>query len=720
MLVTSREAIEDCPWNVSLISPIPQAFLGAVNEFVRRGITSWTPYIPLGPLDGKVFQDTSATMMDLLSQSPILESDEGEHLAPSEVVVVPRRFRDRSSNSPLLPPGARRTKYLSDKYETDGINFDLSIVGVGTLSMSEFLADLETFLSTDQATFQEMELAWHAQVANILLSLFTDSEEETTELYRDKISKWNLIPVLTSGREGDSFHDCSWVASTSGIIFLPAKLHNALSLPGGLNLFEVHGDVKKYSAWIDLLRLLKAEPYDIPRICDIIVSYHKNPRFLPTDLSPRDVVSHAVFLKRARWRPPERTQGNMWFAASDESCHRGSSLYIRADIIAASGLPFTAASVFEKHTEQCPVHFLHNEYESQLSQYDEKAESWVVWLARCFNLTIIPRLTLEHNPGTGKFTLSPEFRFLVHNDPEMVLLLLRQFWHRYREWIVATSSVDPDSPRRDRGSRERMRALFSSMVVPCVGQEKTLLRNTVLPRESVLRGIELLTPLPGETLEGKRMVGEDIPEAGPSKKTETAPSPHVQNSTLHERLPTGPKSSAEPSTKPKTAKSSLRNLLGNIFPCGARREDVTWPETVTEEPVAAPSKVPLRLDEDIPWPASSVGNAYDTTGESEALNEDTTRMPTMEITLKSRPLLLVADPENGSWDFLAHLGVITNFRTNELLTRLRQLKDSNSATLEAATSFYEHLENTIKANDIESVRLVSHVLHLTKLVLILG
>ncbi|KAI8677873.1 hypothetical protein NCS55_00505600 [Fusarium keratoplasticum] len=430
ILVSSREDVEDCLWNKALVSQVPTAFLGAVKAFQAQDITSWISYISLDHYQDTLFQDIPATIVNVLSENPILQSDQGEWLLPSRLAIVPKRFRN--SDGPLIPPGARNTKYLSDGYNTPGNENRLERLGVRTLSGEEFLSDLEAFLSDDQAKFQEMEAAWHASVASVLISLITESDAITAMVYRRRISNWNLIPVLKRGTEEGSLWDCSWVSASQGTIFLPPDPRISLGLPGGLDLFEVHESVGEYPTWLDLLRLLKAEEYRVKRICDIIVSRHKSPGFSPANQSLDDLVSHAAFLKRARWSPPEGTKGDLWFAANRNSCHRGSSMYMKGDSVTQAGVPFIADVVFQNHLAQCPIHFTHESYESELTPYDKGAESWVVWLARCFDLTIIPRMALKGSSGAGQFTITPEFQFIVQNDPEAVLQLLREFWHLYK------------------------------------------------------------------------------------------------------------------------------------------------------------------------------------------------------------------------------------------------------------------------------------------------
>jgi hypothetical protein len=351
----------------------------AVKAFQAQGVTWWISYVSLDHYEDTLFQNIPSTIVDVLSENPILQSDQGEWLLPPKLTIVPKRFRH--GDGPLIPPGARNTKYLSDGYDTVGNETRLEKLGVRTLSGEEFLSDLEAFLSGDQAKFQQMEAAWHASVASVLISLITESDAITAMVYRKRISNWNLVPVLKRGTEAGSLRDCSWVSASQGTIFLPPDPRISLGLPGGLGLFEVPQSVGEYPTWLDLLRLLKAEQYRVKRICDIIVSRHKSPEFLPANQSLDDLVSHVLFLKRARWSPPEGSKGDLWFAANSNSCHRGSSMYVRGDSVTQAGVPFTADVVFQNYLAQCPIHFTHESYESDLTPYDKGAESWVVWLA---------------------------------------------------------------------------------------------------------------------------------------------------------------------------------------------------------------------------------------------------------------------------------------------------------------------------------------------------
>lgn len=688
-MVSSREDVEDCPWNKALVSQVPTAFLGAVKAFQAQEVKSWIPYISLDHYEDTLFQDIPARIVDVLSENPILQSDQGEWLLPSKLAIVPERFRN--ADGPLIPPGARNTKYLSDGYGTAGNEARLEKLGVRTLSGKEFLSDLEAFLSGDQVKFQNMEAAWHASVAGVLISLIT------TKVYRKRISNWNLIPVLKRGTETDSLPDCSWVSASQGTIFLPPDPRINLGLPGGLNLFEVHGSVLEHPIRLDLLRLLKAEQYRVERICDIILSHHKRDDVSSQSLD--DLVSHAVFLKRARWSPPERTKGNLWFAASENSRHRGSSMYMRGDSVTRAGVPLTADIVFKTHLAECPIHFMHEAYESELAAYDKGAESWVVWLARCFDLTIIPRLALKGGSGAGQFTITPEFQFVIRNDPESVLQLLRVFWHLYREWIVDNPGGNPKSSALDQASRSRMRAFLSSMEVPCVGGTRGMLQNTVLPRATVTQGIKVLTSTPKEVPKVATTQGAQFPTTPAAEQTRTVNDQSQRAVTT----PTEPLVEAADSSEPqKNLARHLLRFLRHLLPNSARKR-TSLPEVIDENPELGPNLPPPEITTQVEWPTSTHRGVNAPEGGVKSLEDQTVALI---ASLESRPFLQVEDPEDKSWDFLEHFGVLTKIGMNYFLVQLRQLKGSTSTTLEAAALLYEHIEQVIEPNDIKTARYV--------------
>lgn len=691
--------MEDCLWNKALVSQVPTAFLGAVKAFQAQDITSWISYISLDHYQDTLFQDIPATIVNVLSENPILQSDQGEWLLPSRLAIVPKRFRN--SDGPLIPPGARNTKYLSDGYDTAGNETRLEKLGVRTFSGEEFLSDLEAFLSDDQAKFQEMEAAWHASVASVLISLITESDAITAMVYRRRISNWNLIPVLRRGTEEGSLWDCSWVSASQGTIFLPPDPRISLGLPGGLDLFEVHESVGEYPTWLDLLRLLKAEQYRVKRICDIIVSRHKSPGFSPANQSLDNLVSHAVFLNRARWSPPEGTKGDLWFAANKNSCHRGSSMYMKGDSVTQAGVPFTADVVFQNHLAQCPIHFTHESYESELTPYDKGAESWVVWLARCFDLTIIPRMALKGSSGAGQFTITPEFQFIVQNDPEAVLQLLREFWHLYSEWLVDKPGDNPKSSRPDQASRLRMRASLSSMEVPCVGGTRGTLRNTVLPRMNVTRGIKLLTSTPQEAPKAATTQGMRVPTTAAAEQTRTI------NNQSQRSVPTPPEPLVEATDSSEPQKKSARHFLGflrRLVPHSARKR-TSLPEVIDGNPALVPNSPPPNIRTQVEWPTSRPGVVHVSEGEAKSPEDQTAAFT---ASLESRPFLQVADPEDKNWNFLEHFGVLTKIGMKHFLVQLRQLKGSTSTTLEAAALLYEHIEHVIGPNDIKTARYVDY------------
>lgn len=736
--MASRENLEDCPQNRAIISRVPQAFLEAVKEFNRRQLKcAWVPYIPLGVEDTtpKLFRDIPIVTANLLSEYPVLESDEGEWFPPRQLIMVPKRFRDSGSEKPLIPAVAGRNKYLSLAYPSSSSECGLKMLGVGKLDGNKFLDDLEAFLYADRAAFRDMSPDWHAQLAQVLLSLRTESDN-----YLQRISSWEIIPAMESDVEPASIHVCSWVALNQGTIYLPATSRAGLGVPRGLGIFQVHRSVLEYPAWLDFLRMLGAELYEVPMICNMIVESHHDANFSPARLSLEALVSHAVFLKRAGWSPAKDAMVDLWFTASDGSHHRGSSLYLRARLIEEAGLPFTVAAVFEDHHGRCPVHFLHQEYESKLSPYDSENQVWLAWLGNYLRLTFIPRVAMEiEGTENGKLTLTPEFEFLICNDPGVVLGLLGQWWPLYNKWVIDMAEDDMGNI-----SRARMREALASMVVPCK-DGKTQLRNTMLPRKTVTGAVEFVKSLPSSRKapsgrgSPEERVGDEFPVYNNNPVSQASPqivaeAPVIEQVgvvvTISKETP--PKDPADFVTPILPAKQrgvipfSFSVFFDKIFrgrlsrkarKSGireAKKMEIHIPAPGPPKPLEPPiSPGPPLLDlSKVDWPTSARGEALMapvSNGNSDEMNEDEGATAVQEISsFESRLELIMEaanpDVESSHWDFLEHFGVMTRISPLDLLVYLRRLKETDTGTVEDVTKLYQHLEQAIAPSDVETIR----------------
>ncbi|KAH8691711.1 hypothetical protein GQ44DRAFT_636227 [Phaeosphaeriaceae sp. PMI808] len=588
LLVASREDIDKSPWNEDLLAGVPKALLVAIEAFNETQLRySWLPYVPLGPYQADLFGNLQAESIKLLSKMPILESEEEE----------------------LAPP---------------------SDLGVATYSKKMFLDDLSAFISTSECEFQRMSPAWHSQVAKILAELILERTDNNLKI----ISGLKLI------------HLCNdrWIAPNQGTIVLPAK-PTTLSLPKGLDVFEVHGDVEQYKSRVQLLRLLGVEQYDRRKICDIIVQTHSNSTDGLEHVLRKDLISHIAFLRRADWMPEAGTKSNLWFETEDESRHRGSSVYMDTDE------PHSATDIFKGN------------------QYDT---DWCSWLAKNLDLTLLPRMALVSKAPADNFTLAPDFQVLIDTYPPLtVLLLLRERWEDYKKWVVETTDSHRNEVRGSAASRQRMKATLSSLKVPCQGGTEAMLRQTFLPRRAVLLRMGVTVSqrqdLPNEvTAEeaGRSSPGLGVPD---QLTTVTVPAKNSGSLEILQQIPP-PKSNGFLGT--------FRKILRN-----------------------GSTTIPTAPSSSVHWPTSLPGGDV-------VLEDHTSHSPeTNTISAKSPAefLLAVSDPENQRWNFLEELGVVVKVDVLAFLGHLRLLKNNHTAK-DYVEILYEQLEQCATNEDAEKIR----------------
>ncbi|KAK1827305.1 hypothetical protein QBC39DRAFT_314938 [Podospora conica] len=141
LLVTSRESIDECPWNEALIANIPDIFVEAVKELNRLGKTyMWLPFVPLGPYQDRLLATLPTQTIARLSGSPVLESSLGQLALPPSLTFAPEEFRD-ALNRPLLPSHGSSIAYVSDNYPAGSLSV-FKALGVVPLCHSVLLTRL--------------------------------------------------------------------------------------------------------------------------------------------------------------------------------------------------------------------------------------------------------------------------------------------------------------------------------------------------------------------------------------------------------------------------------------------------------------------------------------------------------------------------------------------------------------------------------------------------
>jgi len=195
VLTASRQDIDvSCPWNKSLLSAIPAAFLSAAQQFNRGPMRyAWPCLLQQRPLTNDLFMDLEKRTLQLLSQYPILRSCAEDRCAkPDELRLVPKSYRDGDGKF-LLSCDALNHKYLSPCYaEADSLT--LVRLGVRQQSAEEFLSDLDTLLQQHPVELWQRPAKWHSHLSSTLLSMIRRRPE-----CRRGVLAMKLVP-LRSGK----------------------------------------------------------------------------------------------------------------------------------------------------------------------------------------------------------------------------------------------------------------------------------------------------------------------------------------------------------------------------------------------------------------------------------------------------------------------------------------------------------------------------------------
>lgn len=687
----------DCDWNTKLTAKVPEVFLKAVQAFNDSDLRHfWLPYTPLGPYTDKLFQHVPTRTVELLSQSAVLESENEELCLPSKLAYVPDRFRD-DKRMPVVSCTGATTKYVSSKYAPSSDKL-FKKLHVRDLSEEMFLDNLSTFIDNDEAKFRGMKTEWHTKVSGILVSLLND--DTAGKKYRSKMMNMKLIPVSDPERSDSTLDDCRWVTPNSGTILFPAGPGTNLGVPPGLKVFEVHRDVKRDSSHGSLFQLLDVGRYDTQRICKSIVDTHLDPDFHPEVLTVDQLISHIEFLQRAQWSPLPGQKVDLWFATTSESCKRGSSVYVDADV---PELPFSATVTFKNNRSK--FNFLHGNYKMRMERH---GRDWLLWLAQNLELTVIPRMALVTNFSTGEYRLTNDFKLLMDLEPQTVLLLLRHWWHYYQQWIVENAAgANLKGFKPNPTSRQKMHSVLSSLQVQCRGGGKALLRQTYLPRESVIFGMEIKESLPspperqGRTSEIQQAFNPVENQVRKEEQNRVSLEPVVVDSPLFNDSAT----IYRPQKKSKLSSSFA--IFRKVF--HALWKETTPASTKPQPPIdskvrkeSVTQKPEPRLN-DIEWSTASLSAEGAATKDRISENREINKPIPSETMSAAKLLLDVPDPESNAWDFLEHFGVVTKIDASVFLTLLRRLKYTNT-TKDRMVALYKQIHSNTVQKDLDTIR----------------
>ncbi|KAH8820670.1 hypothetical protein F5884DRAFT_745017 [Xylogone sp. PMI_703] len=338
----------------------------------------------------------------------------------------------------------------------------LSKLGVRKLTTEDFISDVRTFILKHPVQFQSMLDAWHSRLVEALMISLLRSI-----FWKSTISAMKMVP-LRDGR---------WASMNQGNFLFPAR-SGQLVIPKGIDVFEIHPTAESDDYRRQLFTALGAREFEAKQICDIIVKTHKSPEFLPSALTPSDLISHVVFLYKAGWKNTERH--DIWFVTEGGSYCRGSQIYMNSD------MPYSAQSIFAK--DRLKVQFLHPDYyvifstQSLTPEVSSEPGDWQKWLVEQLHVSQIPRLA---NPPIGApFSLSNEFQFILDTYLSTdLLLLIRHNWGYYSKWIVDKGRDETKSAWRV--SQHKLRETISSINVKCRQGVSSTLNKSFLPLSSL-------------------------------------------------------------------------------------------------------------------------------------------------------------------------------------------------------------------------------------------
>lgn len=450
----------EIPWNCALRDACADAFVAAVDHFNSGSLKySWPRYLPVRDISG-FFRPLKDAILRRLAAKPILESYE-TMVVPSLLTYVPRcRFSD-NKGEPITLSARTKAKYLSSAYQ-DWVAEPLSSLGIKTLDDNGFLRDLAWKISNEPDDFRRKHKDWHSQLAEVLVSLATDSNHMS----------------LMQDMEIILLRDGNWVsaqtAQKESIFF--SKSAKGLNIPKTVEVKIVDPAAEENIHRYNLFTHLGVKSCDAAVICDLILEKHRGDGFQPEMLTPVQLFSHALFMFKASFQPP--SGADLWIATNPkkpnrEERARSSRVYIRGD-----AKPNTIEAKISKQLER-EYPFIHSTY------YEEK--SLPKWLRKSFGLSTIHT---DNSDSDGSFRLSNEFKFLLKTCASAdVLHLLRDHWHEYSKWVEDSGSKEDNAIVK--APRKAIRDTLASTDVQCQsGQDRAMTTRSMPLRKTLLPGLD--------------------------------------------------------------------------------------------------------------------------------------------------------------------------------------------------------------------------------------
>jgi hypothetical protein len=446
LLSASREEIDaSSPWNQALVASIPKAFRKAVDDFNSGELRySWIKFLQKRSTFSDFFSSLEESIAEVLSDSPILESQSGELMVPSKLRSVPATMLGDDEQS-FVPTDLSGSKYISLKYSLEKHRAELSLLGVKDVTPEEFVDDLEMFIRSSPEKFQNMPQVWHSRLCKLLYQ-FSDGKAAVKE----KIVELEIIP-LSSGK---------WISPLKKVLYFSDEKNKDVQIPSGIEMNEINFEAASEPSRRNLYTLLGARVWTNEKVCQAIISTHSSASFLPMLLSREDLISHAIFLfhaNRTRISPKF-----LWLLTESGSAKPSFEAYIDSDKIGS------ASMLFGKHRKL--FSFIHGDYIMKVPL--DRQPQLMEWMVANLGVAEFPRLVSQPDSDPK---LNEDFRFLLQNsDCVSVLLLLRDNWDHYAKWITQEKKSTMECT-------QQVRQAIGNMSVSCKGGGSAKLRETILP-----------------------------------------------------------------------------------------------------------------------------------------------------------------------------------------------------------------------------------------------
>jgi hypothetical protein len=446
LLSASREDIDaSSPWNKALRENIPKAFCKAVDDFNSGDLRyTWIKFLQKRSPSSDFFSSLEELIVQTLSDSPILESQSGELMAPSKLRTVPATMLG-DDEQPFVPNDLSESKYISPKYSLENHRAELSLLGVKDITPDEFVDDLEMFIKSSPENFQNMPPIWHSRLCKLL---FQFSNGKAT--VKEKVFELEIIP-LTNGK---------WISSSKQVLYFSDEKNNNVKIPNGIEMKEIDYEAASDHSRRNLYTFFGARVWTNEKVCQSILSTHASSSFLPTLLSLSDLISHAMFMFHANWR--RINPRCLWLLTESGAVKRSFDAYIDSDETGS------ASTLFGQ--DRKVFSFIHSDYSIKVPL--ESQTQLKDWMVATLGVAEFPRMVSQHDLNPQ---LTEDFRFLLQNsDYASVLLLLRDNWDRYSKWITQEKKSTMECTLQ-------VKQAIGSMSVSCKGGGSAKLRDTILP-----------------------------------------------------------------------------------------------------------------------------------------------------------------------------------------------------------------------------------------------